>query len=93
MNIRTSFLSCHDPKPVYLAVHRLVALDHKHLLLFLAAIYCSIVFSILINIKMSDQVIDEEKITAVYKYILAEEVPEDDNYQKAMKLLKLGYVE
>lgn len=42
---------------------------------------------------MSDQEIDEEKLTAVYKYILHEEVPEDDNYKKAMKLLKLGFVE
>lgn len=42
---------------------------------------------------MSDKEIDEEKITELYKYILAEEVPEGDNYLKAMKLLKLGYVE
>ena len=42
---------------------------------------------------MSDQTTDEEKITEMYKYILHEEVPEDDSYQKAMKLLKLGFVE
>lgn len=42
---------------------------------------------------MSDQQIDDEKLTTVYKNILHEEVPEDDNYQKAMKLLKLGFVE